>query len=199
MVKIGEFLSFNKRYLDRLLSGRKNVTIRVGKVEVKPGKTVFIECGGKVVAKAKIVDVKYKRVSELTKSDAVKDGFRSRKELLKALKRHYGQLSPNTKVTIIKFRVTKRFKEKLPPEEARLGGYKPVEIARYALAYQINLSDEEKRVLAQLLTTGNLTATALALGDPSKRVLVRDVVKKAYKELLKKGLIKPRLKELEEG
>ena len=82
-------LKFDGKYKDLLLSGKKRATIRVGKVNLKPGDEVLIHSGGYVIGKAKIRKVEKKRVSELTDEDAIMDGFKNKEELLDALKEHY--------------------------------------------------------------------------------------------------------------
>ncbi|MCD6084489.1 MAG: ASCH domain-containing protein, partial [Desulfurococcales archaeon] len=81
-------------YARLLLSGRKKATIRLGKVIPKYDE-VIIHSWGRPIAKAKIVKVVYKRIRELTNEDAWKDGFKTRDELLRELRRVYGGFNDN--------------------------------------------------------------------------------------------------------
>ena len=126
-------------YARLLLSGRKKATIRLGKVVPKYNE-VIIHSWGRPIAKARIVNVTYKRVKELTDDDARKDGFRSREELVRELRRVYGNVKDDDLVTVIELEVTQRFDE-LVPEDPYLG-LKPSDIGRLALRY---LRDELTR------------------------------------------------------
>jgi len=48
-----------------------------------------------------------KRVRELTDEDAIRDGFKSRNELISALKRIYGDLRDDEFVTVVHFEVSR--------------------------------------------------------------------------------------------
>ncbi|WP_252900549.1 ASCH domain-containing protein [Vulcanisaeta sp. JCM 14467] len=105
VVYLGRHLMLRSKYLDKLGNGRFT-TIRLGIIRPKY-REVFIHSGGMVVAKARIVNVLYKRISELTDEDAVIDGFTSREALIDELKKIYGDISSNDWVTILTLDVTK--------------------------------------------------------------------------------------------
>ncbi|RLE89356.1 MAG: ASCH domain-containing protein, partial [Thermoprotei archaeon] len=65
-------------YVDLILKGVKRTTIRLGIIKPKYNK-IMIHGGGKPIALAKITNVEYKRINELTDEDARKDGFPSLK------------------------------------------------------------------------------------------------------------------------
>ncbi len=50
-------LEFKGKYLEKLMSKEKKTTIR-RRANLKPNDEVFIHCGGKIIGKAKIRDVK---------------------------------------------------------------------------------------------------------------------------------------------
>ena len=163
---IGRHLMVKGKYVEKILSGEKKATIRLG-----------------------IVKPKYhKRVRDLTDNDALKDGFSSRKELLKELRKNYDELNPDDYVTIIEFEVIKKLSE-LDYKDPWLG-LKPAEIARIGLRYCTDLSDEEKRVLEDLTRTESLRKTAIRLyGNISKRWIIRKVLRRVLKKLIEKGVL----------
>ncbi len=178
-------------YVDDILSGRKKATIRLGKVKVKYNELI-VHGGGRPVAKIRVTNVVYKKVRELTDEDAQKDGFKSLRELLEALRKVYGNLSPDDVVTIIEFDVVQNLSE-LEPQDPYLG-LSPADIARLALRYlRDTLSDEEKKVLRDLTITNSIRSTAIRLfGSLEKRWRVRRILRRSLSELLRRGLIKPR-------
>jgi len=98
-------LNFKKEYKEILLSGRKMTTIRMN-TDLKPGDIVELIAGGESCGYAKVKNIIRKRVSELSRKDAVRDGFKSVKELFKTLKKYYNELTPDSYVYIISFEKT---------------------------------------------------------------------------------------------
>ena len=188
---LGRHLMVKGEYVDDILSGRKKATIRLGKVKVKYNELI-VHGGGRPVAKIRVTNVVYKKVRELTDEDAQKDGFKSLRELLEALRKVYGNLSPDDVVTIIEFDVVQNLSE-LEPQDPYLG-LSPADIARLALRYlRDTLSDEEKKVLRDLTITNSIRSTAIRLfGSLEKRWRVRRILRRSLSELLRRGLIKPR-------
>lgn len=185
---LGRHLMLKGRYVDAILEGRKKATIRKGLVKVKY-EELIVHGAGRPVAKVRVRDVIYKRLSELTDDDAKLDGFKSKEELLRELERTYGRLRPDDVVTIIIFDVVQDL-TKLEPSDPYLG-LSPSDIARLALRYLDNISEEERTVLLELTRTNSIRAAALRLyGDISKRWKVRRVVRRAVKALLEKGVIR---------
>jgi len=184
---IGRHLMVKGKYVEKILSGEKKATIRLGIVKPKYDE-VFIHGGGRPVALAKIVKVSHKRVKDLTDNDALKDGFSSKRELLKELKKNYDELNPNDYVTIIEFEVIKKLSE-LDYKDPWLG-LKPAEIARIGLRYCTDLNDEERRILEDLTRTESLRKTAIRLyGNISKRWIIRKVLRRVLKKLIEKGVL----------
>ncbi len=96
-------------------------------------------------------------------------------------------------VTIIEFRVSRRFDE-LETENPYMG-LDPADIARLALRYLKGLNEEERRVLMDLTRTNSIRSTALRLyGDLGKRWIVRKVLRRALKALAGRGLLGRRTK-----
>ena len=96
-------LKFKKKYATGLEEGIKTSTIRRN-TNLKEGDIVDIMVGNDVIGTAKIFMVEKKKLKELTLSDAKMDGFKSLKDLKKALKRIYGRkITDETELYIIRF------------------------------------------------------------------------------------------------
>ncbi len=187
---LGRHLMVKGEYVDDILKGRKRATIRLGVVRLRYPELI-VHGGGRPVAKIRVTSVRYKKVSELTDEDAVKDGFRTKEELVEALRRTYGDVKPDDYVTIIEFEVLQDLTH-LEPEDPYLG-LKPADVARLALRYlRDQLSEEEVKILTELTRTESIRAVALRLfGDLNKRWRVRRVLRRALRELVRRGLIGP--------
>ncbi len=183
VVYLGRHLMLRSTYIKKILEcgvGGIARTIRVGIVKPK-FREVYIHSAGKVVAKAEIVNVIYKKISELTDEDAKLDGFENRRQLIKELSKIYGKLNPNTPVTILELKILEYLDLSDDEVNAKLS---PVEIARLALYYNVPLTEEEKRLLRQLLEVGSLRKLAIKLyGTIEKRWIIRKVVRKALRLL----------------
>jgi len=100
-------LNFSKEYKNAILSGRKTCTIRL-KTKLKAGDKALIIAGGERLGIAKITSVRRKKLSELDMEDVKHEGFRSLKELRRALRKHYGELDSATPVSVIRFHLISR-------------------------------------------------------------------------------------------
>ena len=190
-VYLRRHIMLSGEYASLVLSGVKRATVRLG-VVVPRYKEVIIHSGGRPIAKARIVDVTYKRVAELTDEDARLDGFSSVAELLEALGRAYGRnIDENSVVSVIKFEVVQRFDE-LRGDDVYYG-LAPSDIARIGLRYlRSELDEEEVRVLELLGKGLSIREAANVLyGSPHRRLRVRRAVRKVLRELVRRGIIKP--------
>ncbi len=104
-------LDFDESYIKKILEGKKITTIRKGIRDFKIGEKVLITSQNRIYAEAEITEVKYTQISELSEEDAVKDGFLTKEELFKALRKYYGQIKPNDKITVIHFKLLKKFSD----------------------------------------------------------------------------------------
>ncbi|ESQ24721.1 MAG: hypothetical protein OSP8Acid_12870 [uncultured Acidilobus sp. OSP8] len=104
---LGRRLKFKKRYLQMILEGRKRSTIRLGRLVLRD-RLLTIVGDGKPIALARVDEVTYKKVRELTDEDARVDGFRGLIDLFRELRRIYGNFGLEDDVTIIRFTVLKR-------------------------------------------------------------------------------------------
>ncbi len=183
VIYLGRHLMLRSSYLKKILEcgvGGIARTIRLGIVKPK-FREIFIHSAGKVIAKAEIVNVKYKKVSELTDEDARLDGFKNRNELIRELSKIYGKIRPDTYVTILEFKILEYLDMSDDEVNAKLS---PVEIARLALYYNVPLTEEEKKLLRELLQVGSLRKLSIKLyGTIEKRWIIRKVVRKALRLL----------------
>lgn len=185
---LGKHLMVRGKYAEKILSGTKTATIRRGKVKVV-SKDILIHSGGKIIARAEIVDVKVKRFKDLTDDDARLDGFKNKEDLKKELRRIYPSIKEHDKVTIIKFRVVEHLDL---TEDKRYRGKSAMEIAKMALenAEKIGLTEFEKNILAKLLEKRSLRATAREIyGTPLARRKIRNAIWSTLKKLEKEGII----------
>ncbi len=98
-------LIFKKEYGEGIINGTKTSTIRLSS-DLKRGDEVIIFAGNVRLGIARIEDVKVKKIRELTDEDAKRDGFKSRDELIRALRRIYGsRITERTEVKLIEFRL----------------------------------------------------------------------------------------------
>jgi hypothetical protein len=182
---LGKHLMFKSDYIPLLKSGVKRSTIRIGKIEIR-NKDFFINSGGKILARAVLKEVKYKKIGDLTDEDAKLDGFNSREELVNELKKHYKHVTDDTIVTIIVFDIV----EWLNIDEYGFGRLKPREISELALKH-LPLSEYEEMIHRKIIEYGSIRRTAKALfGSLKMRWKIRNVLNKAYQKLVEKGLIK---------
>jgi len=182
-------LMFSKKYLDKLLQGSKLATIRVGKVGYREGDVVLVYCGGLLLGRARIVRVARKALKDLDEGDAIKDGFSSVDELLRALRSHYSRLGKNTPLTLLEFEWVERFDN--PPSDTSLGwpySVTPVEAARLALE-NVDLTDEEAEILKTVVELGSIRRAARRMGGAAMRRVVRGVLRRAAEALYRRGLI----------
>jgi len=104
-------LDFDEVYIKKILEGKKVTTIRKGIRDFKVGEKILITSQDRIYAEAEIIEVKYLKVSDLTDEDALKDGFSSKDELFKALKKYYSSIKSNDTITIIGFKLLKKFSD----------------------------------------------------------------------------------------
>ena len=104
-------LDFDDVYVRKILEGKKVTTIRKGIRDFKVGEKILITSQDRIYAEAEITEIRRLKVSDLTDEDALKDGFSSKEELLKALKKYYSSIRPSDTVTIIGFKILKKFSD----------------------------------------------------------------------------------------
>lgn len=186
---LGRHLMVKGEYVDLILSGKKKATMRLGLVKPRYNEMI-LHGGGKPIAKIRITNVRYKRIKELDERDAKIDGFKNVDDLLKHLKKAYGDVKPDDIVTIIEFDVLQRL-DHLEPRHPYLG-LEPGDLARIALRYlKDKISDNEVKILMDLTRTNSIRKTSLNLyGTLSKRNVVRRTLRKALKMLIDLGILR---------
>uniref|UniRef100_A0A7C2NCA3 ASCH domain-containing protein n=1 Tax=Archaeoglobus fulgidus TaxID=2234 RepID=A0A7C2NCA3_ARCFL len=102
-----ERINFDAEFVEKIINGEKITTVRRGIKSYPVGRIVELTSDGKRFALAKVKKVVVKRVRELTDEDAIRDGFKSRNELISALKRIYGDLRDDEFVTVVHFEVSR--------------------------------------------------------------------------------------------
>jgi len=182
-------LTFDGEYIDALLSGRKKATIRRSARGFKEGDLVYIHSGGYVIGKAIIKRIEKKRLGELTEEDARKDGFPSKKELVRALKRYYKGLEKDSGLYLIEFEMTEKFQEPVFSSDMPYDGYNPIEIAKLSLEKEIGLTRVERAILRFFLKSGSIRKAAIRMGGMEQRKVIREVLRTAYKLLKEKGFL----------
>lgn len=175
-------------YIEKVLSNEKKATIRKGIYKPKYSE-VIIHAGGRPIAKARITRVYYKKLKEIGDYEAKLEGLNSASELLKELRKVYGDVKENDYFTVIEFKVLQRL-DNLPTEDPYYG-LTPSDIARIALRYlSEELNEIEKKVLMDLTRTNSIRRTAVNIfKDLSKRAFIRRIIRKTLRILLEKNLI----------
>ncbi|MEB3807187.1 MAG: ASCH domain-containing protein [Desulfurococcales archaeon] len=189
VVFLGRHIMLKGEYAGKLFSGEKRATVRLGIVRVRRPE-VIIHAGGRPVAKARIREIVVKQVKDLTDDDARLDGFESREELLKELKRVYGDIGPDDYVSVIIFDSIWRLDEQVSEDPYK--GLSPGDLARIALRYLGGeLADEERRILLDLTRTNSIRLTATRLyGGVHRRKNVRRVLRRALYRLRELGVLR---------
>lgn len=101
-------ITFKAAYAADILEGRKESTVRL-KTRLSEGDIVEIVAGMVKIGTARVESVEEKAVSQLTDEDARRDGFETREELVRALKKIYDKrIGDDTKVKIIRFKLLGR-------------------------------------------------------------------------------------------
>ncbi|NPA86325.1 MAG: ASCH domain-containing protein [bacterium] len=154
-----DHLKFDPIFLEEVLAGRKLSTVRLGKAKYIPGSEVYLVCRNLVYGVLVIEGVEEKKVGELKEQDAVRDGFKNLEELLKFLFMLYPNLDLDSTVSIIKFKLKKRYSEPVPLFYARLYGQKDTrEAAQEILASGVRLKEYDKKILETVARQGIYTA-----------------------------------------
>ncbi|AEA11838.1 hypothetical protein TUZN_0341 [Thermoproteus uzoniensis 768-20] len=168
----------SSRYVADLLSGKKRATVRLG--IVRRDREAVIHSGGRIVAVAEVLDVRYKRVAELDDFDAELDGYSNVEELKRALRRHYRGIKDDDVVSIIVFGSVKPVDL---PDDWAYGGLKPYELAELALR-RLELTEEERRVLAAVAKYKSVRRAAVKLyGSVERRRAIRRLLRTVARRL----------------
>lgn len=187
-------IEFLGNYTKKILSGEKRATIRKKTKKYSPGDIVYVHAGGKVLGKAIVTNVRHVKLKDITDEDARMDGFKNKEELIKALKDHYGSIGSNDEFTIIEFKIVEKPQKEIMSSEMAYGGHDPVYIAELALKHLKDMfNQEDLKIIRAVYETGSIRYVAMKLGSLKRRKVVRAILKKAYEELKKRGIIEPKV------
>ncbi len=167
-------LEFKRKYLKSLISGEKRSTIRK-RAYVKPDEHVYIHCGGMVIGKARIISVRKLRIEDIGDEIARMEGFSNKYELLNELNSYYS----NSGLYLIEFDFEK-FSKPLSPYEMHYEKRSLMDVASEALKLE-EMSPNERKIIELFLETGSIRKTAFRLGGLSKRDVVRETIRKAFR------------------
>ena len=92
-----------RQYRELVLHGEKTTTVRRKHQDLMPGPALLC-FGPNDYLRIAITAVTYTVASALSDTDARRDGFSSRNQLLTALNRHYPSFQENEPVTIVEFK-----------------------------------------------------------------------------------------------
>ena len=185
-MEVRKYLMLKKEYLPLVLSGKKKISIRK-RTSLREGDLFYIHSGGKVWGIGRVTKVERLKMSEIGEEHARLEGM-DLDELRKELQKIYGK--KDIPLYVVHFEIVKVFPEPMDVETRFYGNYTPADIARLALKHRIFEGDAEaERILRRLAETGSIRKVAQELGGLKKRGKVRAIVRKAFEELKKRGVI----------
>jgi len=189
---MAKHLEFLGNYAKKIISGEKKITIRRKTKRYTPGDIVYVHAGGKLLGRAIIKNVMHVRVRDLSDEIARRDGFKNKWELISTLRKHFGDLDDDDELTVIEFELIEKVPREIMSSDFPYGGHDPIKIAELALKYlKDSLSNDDIRILEDVYKSKSIRHVALKMGSLKKRKIVRAVLRKAYKELLERGILRP--------
>ncbi|MFN3803778.1 MAG: ASCH domain-containing protein [Pyrobaculum sp.] len=111
--ELGPYLKFRERYLEKVLTGVKRVTIRHGVVRPRFS-FMYIVCCEHIYAEAVITKVYYTKLGRVGEEVIKAEGLESREVLLQELREIYGDVDEEDPVTVIYFTVVRRYERPVP-------------------------------------------------------------------------------------
>ncbi|MGC9079912.1 MAG: ASCH domain-containing protein [Nanopusillaceae archaeon] len=184
-------LQFFGRFTEDILSGKKNLTIRISKPNLRVGDIFILHAGGKVIGKFRVKNIYTKKLYQITDDEAIRDGYNNKEELIREIKKIYKGIKDEKEIVIIEFEPVEIFKEQISSEEFAWGGKKIdiIELAKLILKYDDKLTEKQKELLKLLIEKKSLRKAAMELGGLSKRTIFRKILRNGYKRLKEKGII----------
>ncbi len=175
------YIYFSKEYRDKILTGEKVTTIRLGQIPIKEGELYYANCGGEIIGILRVEKVEYKKLKEISKEDAILDGFKSKRKLRRALKKHYKGFNSNSIFTIIHFKLIEKYKD--PKRMYTCNDV--LSLIRYILQNDDELSNIERQLLNLVLEKGSIRKAAKEI-NRDKRIF-RFIIRESLERLKKKG------------
>lgn len=183
------YFEFDGRYVEDILRGKKWVIVRFGrKLNFKEGDIVFIYVGGYVFGKVVIERVESKIVGEFMDEDVFLDGFFSREELIRVFKEYYKYVNDNFFVYVIVFWFIEKFDRFVMSFDYVYEGNLLVEIVEKVFKY-FDFLEEDRKLIELFFRMGSLRKVVYRFGGLNKRYLIREVLRRVYEELKKKGIM----------
>ncbi|MDI9646295.1 MAG: ASCH domain-containing protein [Archaeoglobales archaeon] len=103
-----EKINFDPDFVPLILSNKKKTTLRKGIKSYPVGQLVELTVeNSKSFAVARIKKVVVKRLKEISDEDAKLDGFESKEDLVRTLRRIYGDVKDTEFFTVVHFEVVK--------------------------------------------------------------------------------------------
>ena len=99
------YLNFSEDFTEKILKGEKKATLRLGKKEYKEGEIVILRAGERKLGFARITKIRFLRLSDLKDKDIKMDGYAKKEDLIRALKKFYGELNGDEIFTQIVFEI----------------------------------------------------------------------------------------------
>jgi len=97
------YLNFSEDFTEKIMNREKIATLRLGLKDYRVGETVILRAGERVIGRAVIREVNVKKLSDLTRRDIIMDGYSEREELIRDLRRFYGEIDEDAVFTQIVF------------------------------------------------------------------------------------------------
>ena len=101
-----KYLNFSEDFMEKILSGEKRATLRLGIKDYRPGEEVVVRCGERIIGRAIIKDVRIKSFDEITYVDVKMDGYENKEKLRKKLEEFYGKFEDDALFTQIIFELS---------------------------------------------------------------------------------------------
>lgn len=101
-----ETLRFDPKFLERVLDGEKEITVRRGNAEkyaFREGDAVAAEFPGRAVLLARITDMRFTTLNEVTEQEAQDDGYFDVAELMDVLREYYPDAEWTDPAVVIRF------------------------------------------------------------------------------------------------
>jgi|ERR1035438_3696367 hypothetical protein len=87
-----------------LADGSKTVTLRKGYRDIKPGPMMIESTSGELpTVEVDVMEVRFKRMFDLTAEEAAADGFESLDSVIPLMQRFYPDFNENSEITLIYF------------------------------------------------------------------------------------------------
>ncbi len=176
-----KYMYFSKEYRDKILTGEKVVTIRLGQIPIKEGELYYANCGGEIIGILRVEKVEYKTLKEITKEEAILDGFKSKRKLRQALKKHYKGFSSNSVFTVIHFKLLEKFKE--PKRMYTCNDI--ISLIKFILQNDDGLTNIERDLLRLVLEKGSIRKAAKEINRDKK--IFRIIIRESLERLKEKG------------